>query len=112
MTSQTVAGPQTITDNGNTIWSGTIAGSVLFGYNAVHKLQSVDVRGASGQPNGFAASYTRDNDDLVTSIVPLVSGTGVPNMTLTRSPLDGHLAATLMGVVSTAYSHDISSSTP
>jgi hypothetical protein len=85
---------------------------VLFNYNAVHKLQSVDARGASGQPNGFAAQYNRDNDDLVTSIAPLVTGTGVPTMTLTRSPLDGHLAATSMGMVSTAYSHDISTSTP
>jgi RHS repeat-associated protein len=105
LTTTTTTGPQSVSDGPTTVWSGTLAGSVTQGYDSVFNVASMSVAG------GFAASYGRDNDDLVTSIAPLSPSTG-PTMTLVRSPLDGHLTSTTLGVVSTAIDLDVDQATP
>lgn len=111
VTNTTVSGPHNVTNGATTVWSGAIPGAVLLAYDAAFNVKNVDVRGAAGAPNGYAAQYTYDRDDLITTIAPL-TGTSVPTMTLTRSPLDGHVTATTLGIVATTVDIDTSTTTP
>ncbi|HET8937490.1 MAG TPA: hypothetical protein VFN67_28800 [Polyangiales bacterium] len=111
VTAVTTTGTQSVKDGSTTLWSGGLRGSVIYGYNNQHDVSSISVQGAAGAPNGFAATIGRDNDDLVTSIAP-TGGGSVPTITLTRSPLDGHVVSSTQGAVTTEYAMDISTAAP
>jgi hypothetical protein len=111
MTTVATSGAHSVGDATSTVWSGSLGGSVVYNYDNQLQVSSIDVRGLGGTANGFAAQYARDDDDLVTSIASLGGGS-LPALTLTRSPLDGHLVASTQGVVSTEYAMDIHAATP
>jgi RHS repeat-associated protein len=111
VTAVTTTGTQSVRDGSTTLWSGGLRGSVVYGYNNQHDVSSISVQGAAGAPNGFAATIGRDNDDLVTSIAP-TGGGSVPTLTLTRSPLDGHVVSSTQGAVTSEYAMDISTAAP
>lgn len=112
LTLQTVAGPHSVSDGATTIWSGSLPGAVLLGYNSAFNVNSVSVLGAGGAPNGFAAQYTRDRDDLITTVAPLGGGSSVPTLTMNRSPLDGHVTSISFGAVTTTVETNTNTTTP
>ena len=71
-------------------WSGTVAGTVGFGYDDNFRVTSRTVAGAS-------ASFGYDDDGLLTSAA---------GMTITRDPNNGRITGSTLGGVTDTYGYD------
>jgi RHS repeat-associated protein len=76
--------------NKGTTWTGTVAGSLLLGYDSTFRLISQTV-------NGTALSFGYDNDNLMTQAGAL---------TIARDPQNGRVTGTTLGAVTDAYTYD------
>ena len=76
--------------NKGTTWSGTVAGSLVFGYDATFRMTSQSV-------NGTALSFGYDNDNLMTT---------AGAETISRDPQNGRVTGTTLGAISDAYTYD------
>ncbi len=72
-------------------WTGTIAGSVGFGYDNDFRVSSVSVNGAN------ALAYTYDADSLLTQ---------AGSLTLTRDPENGLLRGSTLGLVTDTWTYN------
>jgi RHS repeat-associated protein len=75
----------------STTWSGSIAGSLLLGYDASFRMSSQAVSG------GTALIFGYDDDNLLTQAGAL---------TVTRDPQNGRVTGSTLGAMTDAYSYD------
>lgn len=75
----------------STTWSGTVAGSLLLGYDSTFRMTSQVLNG------GAPLSFSYDDDNLMTQ---------AGGLTLTRAPQNGRLTGTTMGSLVDSYGYD------
>ncbi|MEM9187622.1 MAG: RHS repeat-associated core domain-containing protein [Myxococcota bacterium] len=98
-------GTHTLLRGSSPAWSGTINGRVEAFHNDYFRIEALEVQG------GHRAEYIYDRDGLVTE-VRASTGSPVPALSFGRSPVDGHLESTTLGLVEIERELDIGTSTP